>query len=146
MSLSFPWAILLHCPRGHCRLKGPGQSMCCQHRIALVKYAPTSTSPDQGGGLMFLCQVRDQRGIELLDPDGAWLGAAPCTETYIVNFSSALETATEKTIKATTHTVGTLCVDSIISRPIIITRVVSMNVLNSFIRTQMVTTMGSPTS
>lgn len=89
-----------------------------QHRIKLIKY-PHSTSPsenetegqgvgahkDSSGWLTFLYQVGNEKGLEVLGPDGRWVEAPPIPGSFVVNFGNAFEAATDGAVKATVHRV-----------------------------------------
>ncbi|KAL1649930.1 hypothetical protein SLS58_001306 [Diplodia intermedia] len=89
-----------------------------QHRIKLLKYPPSPTSPESSGGqgvgahkdssgwLTFLLQVGDEAGLEVLAADNeTWIAAAPVAGTFVVNFGNAFEAATEGAVRATVHRV-----------------------------------------
>ena len=89
-----------------------------QHRIKLIKYPPSSSlsngeaegqgvgaHKDSSGWLTFLYQVGAEEGLEVLGPDGKWIGAPSIPGSFVVNFGNAFEAATEGAVKATVHRV-----------------------------------------
>jgi isopenicillin N synthase-like dioxygenase len=87
-----------------------------QHRIKLVKYPPSPQSDgvqgqgvgahkDSSGWLTLLLQVGEEKGLEVLGPNGEWIAAPPISGTFVVNFGNALEAATEGAVRATIHCV-----------------------------------------
>ncbi|VDC06641.1 unnamed protein product [Peniophora sp. CBMAI 1063] len=85
------------------------------HRAKIVKYPNRDEVPsDQGVGphfdggfLTFLLQVTNHSGLQVQNPQGAWIDVPPVPYTFVVNIGKALETATRGLARATSHRVLT---------------------------------------